>query len=137
MIRIVDSSVACKWFTAEDGHREAQRVVSEPGVLVAPSLLLFEVANVFWKKQRLGEMEEDTVKDAIDRLRRSETLELVGPRALIGRAMSIASALGHPAYDCFYLACAELFGARCVTADKRMVKTVAGTPFAHLVEPLD
>jgi predicted nucleic acid-binding protein len=137
LIRIVDSSVACKWFTAEDGHREAQRLLSEPDVLVAPSLLLFEVSNVFWKKQRRGEMDEDTVKEAIDRLRRSETLELVGPRALIGRAMSIAVALGHPAYDSFYIACAELFGARCVTAGKRMLKTVAGRPFAQLVEPLD
>lgn len=137
MIRIVDSSVACKWFTGEDGHQAAQGLLSAPSVLVAPSLLLFEVTNVFWKKQRLGEMDEDTVKDAIDHLRRSETLELVGPRALISRAMSIAAALGHPAYDCFYLACAELFGARCVTADKRMLKTAAGTPFAHLVEPLD
>lgn len=137
MIRIVDSSVACKWFTVEDGHQAAQGLLSEPSVLVAPSLLLFEVANVFWKKQRLGEIDEDTRKDAVEHLRRSETLELVGPRPLIGRAVSIAGALAHPAYDCFYLACAELFGARCVTADRRMLKSVAGTPFAHLAEPLD
>jgi predicted nucleic acid-binding protein len=52
------------------------------------------------------------------------------------RALSIALELRHAAYDFFYLALAE--GQRCqlVTADDRLVRRCADTPFAKLVQPL-
>jgi predicted nucleic acid-binding protein len=71
----------------------------------------------------------DGLTNFIDRLIDIETL---APRAL-----EIALALGHPVYHCFYLALAEEAEAPLVTADRRLVRRVAGTEWAARVTPLD
>jgi predicted nucleic acid-binding protein len=52
--------------------------------------------------------------------------------ALTEQAMQLALTLGHPAYDCFYLALAEVTDAPFVTADEALVRRVgaAGLPVA-------
>jgi predicted nucleic acid-binding protein len=54
-------------------------------------------------------------------------------RRRAARALAIASAIEHPAYDCFYLALAELRDTRMVTADRRLQSRLAATPWAGLV----
>ena len=51
--------------------------------------------------------------------------------ALAGRALELASRLRHPAYDCFYLALAEARSAHFVTADRRLLDRLVGTPWAE------
>jgi predicted nucleic acid-binding protein len=41
---------------------------------------------------------------------------------LLPRAMGLARRLGHPVYDCVYLALAEREDARFVTADQRLLR---------------
>ena len=55
---------------------------------------------------------------------------------LADRALAIALDLRHPVYDCFYLALAEARGSRLVTADDRLLRVCARTPFAKLVRSL-
>ena len=62
--------------------------------------------------------------------------ELIPSSLLSARAFAIARDLGHVAYDCFYLAAAELRGAQVVTADTRLIQKVAGTPLAGAVVSL-
>jgi predicted nucleic acid-binding protein len=52
------------------------------------------------------------------------------------RALAIAIELHHPAYDCFYLALAEQNNSSFVTADDRLIRRCAGTPFEKLVQSL-
>jgi predicted nucleic acid-binding protein len=54
LIRAVDTSVAVKWFVAEEDQDKAERLIGQP--LVAPELLLAETANVAWKKWRKKEI---------------------------------------------------------------------------------
>jgi predicted nucleic acid-binding protein len=44
--------------------------------------------------------------------------------------------LRHPAYDCFYLALAERNTSPLVTADDRLIRRCADTPFEKLVQSL-
>jgi predicted nucleic acid-binding protein len=45
----------------------------------------------------------------------------------------IASQLDHPVYDCFYLALAEARDALLVTADRRLLRKLRGTPWVERV----
>jgi predicted nucleic acid-binding protein len=62
--------------------------------------------------------------------------ELVPVSVLRDRALAIAIELRHPVYDCFYLALAERSTAPLVTADERLIRRCADTPFETLVQSL-
>lgn len=68
----------------------------------------------------------------VDRL--PDLLDALAPTApLAARAFDIASAVVHPAYGCFYISLAEQRDARVVTADRRLLARLAGTPWRTLV----
>ena len=48
----------------------------------------------------------------------------------------MALELGHPVYDCFYLALAERRRTQLVTADSRLLTRLKGSPFLRLMQPL-
>ena len=50
---------------------------------------------------------------------------------LAARSFAIAEALGHPVYDCCYLALAELRQTKLVTADKRLLDRLVETSWAQ------
>src|ERR1019366_6257945 len=62
--------------------------------------------------------------------------ELMPTSVLKDRALAIAIELRHPAYDCFYLAVAERNTSPLVTADDRLIRRCADTPFEKLVQSL-
>ena len=62
----------------------------------------------------------------------SKPVTLVASSVLARRALEIALELGHPAYDAFYLATAEMHHARLVTADTRLLRRLTSSPLAHL-----
>ena len=64
--------------------------------------------------------------DTAARLLETSTLETRGTRHLLGRATALAVSLGHPAYDCLYLALAREMDLPFVTADGRLVRKLAG-----------
>lgn len=119
MTLIVDASVAVKWIVPETLHPEALVLLGGDEPLEAPDLLLSETANVIWVKHRRGEISRQqgeagllSIRAALDRLHPSEVL--------YERALALAFELDHPAYDCFYIACAEAAGGDMVTADRRL-----------------
>ena len=119
---VVDASVAVKWVVAEDGSEVAARLL-DSRLLVAPELILPECANILWKKATRGELAHDEAALAADLLARME-VELVGHRPSMPAALSLALDLGHPAYDCAYLALAIERDLPMVTADRRLVRAV-------------
>jgi predicted nucleic acid-binding protein len=54
----------------------------------------------------------------------------------IPRALNLAIELGHPVYDCIYLALAEAMQDELLTADGRLLRAVASTPYADRVREL-
>lgn len=129
---IIDASVACKWFIAEASSADAEALLASGGGLLAPDLIVPEVCNVAWLKLRRNEITPDQAAAMVDGLPNLLD-ELVPSVHLAARAFAIANALAHPAYDCFYLALADLRDTRLVTADRRLLGRLARTPWARLV----
>jgi len=135
MILVVDASVACKWFVAENDAIIAEAVFASGGPLLAPDLIVAEVGNIAWAKERRGEISGDQavamaegIVDMFD--------ELIPSAALVSSALSIARSLNHPIYDCFYLALAEAKRAKLISADGRLEARCRGTPWEAAVTPL-
>jgi predicted nucleic acid-binding protein len=54
----------------------------------------------------------------------SSILQTVDETPMMPRALELAFELGHPVYDCAYLALAETLDQQLVTADERFLKRV-------------
>jgi predicted nucleic acid-binding protein len=126
---IVDASVAIKWLAPEDGSDLADQLLLQ-GELAAPDLIFAELANAIWKKRLRGEIVASP--PSLDKF--PQYFEVIEPcQNLAVRASELAIDLGHPAYDCFYLALAEKRGSQVVSADKRLAEKLAGTSYQGLL----
>jgi predicted nucleic acid-binding protein len=135
VIAVIDASIALKWFIEEDGSAQAAALLTGPHTLIAPDLIIAEVANAGWKAVRSGGMTREQHDHAAARLALAFD-DLVPLASLAPRAVVIARALDHPVYDCFYLALAEKRQAMLVTADGRLLKRLHGTQWAPLAMDL-
>ena len=121
---VVDASVAVKWVIPEVLSDLADRVRDGAEDVLAPDLLLVEVANALWRKTTAREISAREADGAFDLVRRSGIdLRPAGP--LLPRAMDLARRLGHPVYDCVYLALAEREEATLVTVDQRLLRRLS------------
>ena len=118
---VIDASVAIKWVVEEPGTEQAIELLTFR--LSAPDLLVAEYANILWKKVVRRELSAEEASLAGRLLERAD-VDLVPMRRLLGRAVDLSIALGHPAYDCVYLALAETTGRAFVTADQRICRKV-------------
>jgi predicted nucleic acid-binding protein len=135
---VVDTSVAARWVIGSDdpglSNETNVALTLLPRRLIAPDLLAAEFANVMWKKVRAQEIDAAQAREALAIL--PDLIDLIPTGQLADRAMDISLALDHPAYDCFFLATAEMLETIVVTADRKLVRRCAGTPFAALVSGL-
>ena len=123
----VDASVVVKWFVDEVLGREARLLLAHRLDLYAPALLLAEFANTIWKKVSRGEIPDS--RPYFDELAGiAEIVDLVPDVNVVARAASIAVEIGHPVYDCLYLACAEATDSVVITADRRLAAKSAKLP---------
>lgn len=125
---VVDASVAAKWFFEEEGRGAALSLLEAAGNLCAPELLFAELASVCLKKVRRGEAEVDEAAAVIERLKRLP-LEPASCIEYVVGAFRIAHGSGVSAYDALYVAVAEARDRQVVTADRKLVQAVAGTPW--------
>ena len=123
--------MAFGWF-AEVAHSERAVALldAQPAIqLIAPDLVLVELLNAGWKAQRQGAISEAQFL-AIGELAPTLLSELVPAAALLARAQRWCQVLDHPAYDCLYLALAELRSAMLLTQDQRLLRKVQEVPQA-------
>lgn len=123
MTCVVDASIAVKWVVPEALSTKADELLAREGELLAPDLLLVEVANVLWKKTVRTELSARDADRAFTLLMQFG-IDLRPSAPLLGRAMQLARLLGHPVYDCVYLVLAEREDATLVTADARLLDRV-------------
>jgi predicted nucleic acid-binding protein len=131
---VIDASIAIKWVVEEQGT-EAALALRNKAELIAPDLLIAECANILWKKVQRGELTEGEALIAA-RLLQSANVEILATRNLLETATRLAIELGHPAYDCIYLALAIQSDCRFGTADKAFVRKVGSAPLADRVVAL-
>jgi predicted nucleic acid-binding protein len=131
---IIDASVAIKWFSEEEGSERALAMRSEhiegKKMLVAPDLLIYEVANALKFKPGLNlHITTRAVNDLFDL-----QVELMLPsRELTSRCSQFAFKYGITVYDSCYLALGELLGLKVITADNYLYKRARGCGFLQLL----
>lgn len=121
MTWIVDASITIKWVIPEVLSDAANRLRDREDELLAPDLLLVEVANALWRKTAAKEISAREADAALALVGRSG-IDLLPTGPLLPRAMEVARRLDHPVYDCVYLALAEREQAALVTADQRLLR---------------
>jgi predicted nucleic acid-binding protein len=120
---VLDASVVIKIFVDEEGSERARALAISGSRFCAPDFVAVEIASVFLKRFRRGQMLRSYAKAAFDRAI-SLFDELVPSQRLAARALEIAADHGTSAYDAMYVALAEAGGMRLATADLRLLQRV-------------
>jgi predicted nucleic acid-binding protein len=116
VIVVIDASVALQWVLPESGSEAAGNLRSEE--LIAPAFWLVEAASALWRRCRRGEMSSDQASARLSELLNAPVTSLpIEP--YVDPALRLAVALGHPVYDCLYLAVAVQHRTHVITADRR------------------
>lgn len=132
---IVDANVALAWSMPSPLSAVALALLSKPGKLQAPGLLTHEVTNAVWVMIHRG-LFPAAQGEAIRADALSPVSLMNDDHRLATRALDIAVQLDHPAYDCFYIAAAELEDTVFITADRRLLARLPGTAFVDRVVEL-
>ena len=133
MTIVIDSSVALKWVLDETGSEAAITLKDE--VLIAPVFWLAEAANALWRHARLGQITADQALERYDQLTEAPVAAVpIEPH--IRQALVLAVEIGHPLYDCLYLALALRHGTEVVTANRRFAAAAARSGHAGQVRLL-
>jgi predicted nucleic acid-binding protein len=121
---VVDASVALKWVLDEPESEAA--VALRDQELIAPALWLAEAANALWRHVRTGEISDQEAAAFFSELLKAPVASLpIEPH--LERALELAMEIGHPVYDCIYLALALHHRTHVMTADRRFA-SAAITP---------
>jgi predicted nucleic acid-binding protein len=130
---VVHASVALKWVLDEPGSEAA--VALRDHELVAPTLWLAEAANALWRHARIGEISNDEAIAYFAELLKAPVASLpIEPQ--LEPALKLAMEIGHPIYDCIYLALALRHQTHVVTADRRFAAAASAPPLAGAVRLL-
>ncbi len=117
MTIVIDASVAVKWVLREAGSDAADGLLDHDG-LIAPVIWLAEAANALWRRARIGEITADEASERLHELQNAPVAS-VAIEPHLDRALRLANEIGHPIYDCLYLALALHQDTHVVTADRR------------------
>lgn len=130
---VVDASVALKWVFDEPESEAAVALRNED--LIAPVLWLVEAANVLWRRMRIGEVTTREAVECLSELANAPVASLA-MEPYLDRALELATEIGHPVYDCVYLALALHHDTHVVTADRRFASVAGREGFAGRVQLL-
>lgn len=121
---VVDASAVVRIIEGAEPAVSFQEALLQADLVLAPELMLTEVANALWRLQRAGQLEADGLQRRLSRA--VELVDVIEPdRHLQAEALALACHLDHPVYDCLYLALARREAAVLVTADKRLQQLAA------------
>jgi predicted nucleic acid-binding protein len=130
---VVDASVGLKWFVPETHSPESRRWRAGPDALHIPAFFFdLEIANILWQKVRRSEIsraDSDLILAQLPALPLTRHPE----PPLLTAAFDLADRTRRSVYDCLYLALAIQLGGRMVTADMRLLNSLAGTPWAPAI----
>lgn len=128
---VLDASVAAKWFlpaareplAAEALHLLELHAAGQTQFHV-PDLFWAEFGNVLRKAVRLKRMSRDSAEEAVSAMV-GKGFSTTPASALLGAAFAIAATFDCTVYDGIYVALAVAAGIPLLTADERLVSTLA------------
>ena len=120
MIVVLDTSAAVEVVLQQKSSEDFVQLLTKADLVLAPTLLITEVANAFWKYQKFADYPYDDCERAIDD---SIALvdEYVNEAELYREAFNLGCMLDHPIYDMVYLVLARRNNAILLTMDKKLI----------------
>ena len=116
---VLDASAAVRLILGDPAAAAVAEQIREAAVVLAPELMLTEVANTLWKLQRAGHLADldpqQLLAEARDQVDRVEA-----DRHLQAEALALACHHDHPVYDCLYLTLARREAATLISLDRRL-----------------
>ncbi len=120
MITVLDANAAVRFALGQTGHEMVAETLKNADWVVAPSLYLYEIANVMWKYNQAGTISQDTLKEKT--LNCAALIDELIPAAdLYAECFDLACRLGHPAYDMAYLVACRKKEAGLISFDRKML----------------
>lgn len=127
-MRVVDASVAAKWFLVESDSDKALSLLENGHQLLAPSIIRVEVFGAISRRFREGQLPEAEAREACAAWKAflsSEYVRLISTAELLEQAVKLSFDCRHAVPDCLYLAAAARLGAQLVTSDDTLHKRAA------------
>ena len=129
---VVDASVAMKWILPPANEplvAEAIRLLDlhtcGQTQFVVPDLFWVECSNVLWKSTRMGRCSQADALSGLASLKGYSIVTLPSVN-LVEKAFTNSVTFGCSVYDSLYVAIAVETGAPLITADQKLVNTLAG-----------
>lgn len=117
---VLDASAVVRIIEGSAQAIELNDTVLNADLVLAPELMLTEVANALWRLQRAGQLAADGLQRRLTRA--AELVDHIEPdRTLQAEALALATHLDHPVYDCLYLVLARREVATLVSADQKLL----------------
>lgn len=134
-ILTIDASALVKLLVYAPDSAMYQSLVPEGARLCAPAHALAETGEVVSRKMRAGHVDAQQLAQIVAQL--DAELETIPLLDLLSPAVAIALEVGASVYDCLYVAAAQRLGTQLLTADRRLVARLGGTPYHPLLISLD
>lgn len=116
---VLDASAAVRLILADPAAAGLAERVGGAALVLAPELMLTELANTLWKLQRADRLNDLDPQELLAEAR--ELVDRLEPdRHLQAEALALACHLNHPVYDCLYLALARREAASLISSDRRL-----------------
>ncbi len=137
-VAVIDASLAAMWGMPESFTERALALASrwdrEDIQPIAPSLILPEITNAFYKRVTRGESDLATAIEAL-RVVMNFGIEIREEPGLHSKAMELAHQLNRPnTYDCHYLSLSEIHHCPFWTGDERFYNSVKNSfPKVHWI----
>jgi len=133
MVRVIDASVAIKWFVREEGHERAlallEEILRSPGSFAVPELFYFELAHVF---HRALPEPSDAQVSLLERVTTFGIQRFALTPPLLSEIRTLQQ--GHlSGYDAAYVGLAKLLRGKWITCDKKAHAAVAELRLSELL----
>ena len=116
---VIDASAAVRLILADPAAADLAERVGGAALVLAPELMLTELANTLWTLQRADRLNDLDPQELLAEAR--ELVDRLEPdRHLQAEALALACHLNHPVYDCLYLALARREAASLISSDRRL-----------------
>ena len=134
---VIDANVVTKTFVPETLSDKAEeffkRAGTEGAPLIAPDLIYPETGNILWKKFKRRELTAEEVGEIYAEIHAIPLL-IVPSKSVVQLAISLALSYGITVYDALYLSVAQVFEAKLITADRKLVNSLKNTELSGRIE---
>ena len=121
MIAVIDASTAVEVILQRPNSEALVAVLSDAEWVIAPTVYVAEMSNVFWKYQSFTDLSQTDCETHLDNAIGLPD-DLINDKELYREAFKLGCTLDHSIYDMLYLVLARRHNAILLTMDKKLLK---------------